>query len=105
MFSIRLVFSGLRRVMARRATARALAAQDQATLAALVQAQQVLLAAQTVQAVGRARKRLRLLPQEAQPLVVLAVLGRRQQLRAQQRQGLTTGRPKSIASSRPTARP
>jgi hypothetical protein len=83
------MFSWLRKVMARRAAARAQAAMQASAAAqqaqALAQLVAQLEAARTVKAVGRARRHLPLLVGPAQRLMVLAVLGRRQELRAQAR--------------------
>lgn len=101
------MFFWLRQMMARRQAAQA---QDRAQAATLAQQAQGLLAlvrlvaaleaARTPKAVGRVRRTLPSLQGPAQRLVVLAVLGRRQELRALAR----ATKPRSQTSSSSKAR-
>lgn len=95
------MLSWLRKVMARRAAARAavvMQAQEALALQALVRLVAALEAARTVKAVGRVRRHLPLLAGPEQRLLVLAVLGRKQELRAQAR--ATKPRSRTSSSSR-----
>ncbi len=96
MFSIRSVFSELRRVMARRAARQ----QEMAAMLALVQAQQLLLAAQAMPALRRARRQLHSLPAQVRPLAVLAAAGRKAQLQALARQRSSFPRSSSSKTQR-----